>query len=198
MLLMDAGMDKIERHERAMTRRLLESFRRVEGLEIIGEPDIDKVDRGPVVSIALKGTEAAWKGDYIPPAFVGTALSLFYGIGTRVGFYCAHPYGYFMRQAAPEAVHEHALRHMEKRIPGCVLLPGDEKIYTTRFSFSFAVTEHCLDGLPDVLTAIRDLSYNNCVIKPDFAHSRWVVDGPGYPAPAKFFNLAARRPVGLR
>ena len=196
-LLKSTGMDKIEEYERRLTQRVLDKLSAVEGVEIIGGVDMLKMRRGPVVSIALKDTLGVWGGmvEYFPPAFIGTALKLFYGIGTRVGFYCSHPYGYFMRGVGAEEANAHALLHMEKRIPGCALLPGDEKIYTTRFSFSMATPPELLDSIPAMLESIRHLSPNNCVIKPDFEGNRWLVDSPErLQIPGELFDLNRNTP----
>ncbi len=199
-LLRDAGMDTIEEIERQKTSTLIEGLRQVEGLEIIGEPDMNIADRGPVVTIAMKGAEEVWSdmpNCYIPPAFIGKALNEGWGIGTRVGYYCAHPYGYFLRRVPDDVALKHAAEHAAKGRAGCGLLAGDEWIYTTRFSFSFVTPDECLQGLPGILNKIRGLSYKNSVIKPDFKSGVWYVAGGQNDSKASAhsrFDLSARGP----
>ncbi len=199
-LLMDAGMDKIEEIERRKTAKLIKGLREVEGIEIIGEPDMNVADRGPVVTISMKGAEDVWSdmpNCYIPPAFIGKALNVGWGIGTRVGYYCAHPYGYFLRKVPDDVALKHALEHAAKGRAGCGLLPGDEWIYVTRFSFSFVTPDVNLQRLPGILNEIRGLSYKNSVIKPDFESGVWYVDGGENDSKANAhsrFDLSARGP----
>lgn len=199
-LLMDAGMDNIEEIERQKTARLIKGLRQVEGLEIIGEPDMDIADRGPVVTISMKGAADVWSdmpNCYIPPAFIGKALNAGWGIGTRVGYYCAHPYGYFLRKVPDDVALKHALEHAAKGRAGCGLLSGDEWIYMTRFSFSFVTPDESLQRVPGILNKIRGISYKNSVIKPDFESGVWYVDGGQNDSKANAhsrFDLSVRGP----
>jgi len=199
-LLMDAGMDNIEAIERHKTAGLIEGLGQVEGLEIIGEPDMDVADRGPVVTISMRGAENVWSempNCYIPPAFIGKALNVGWGIGTRVGYYCAHPYGYFLRGVPDDVALEHAMAHAAKGRAGCGLLAGDEWIYMTRFSFSFVTPDRALNKLPGILSQIRELSYKNSVIQPDFESGVWYIKDGNNDSRANAharFDLSARGP----
>ena len=190
----------LKRSKDEKTARLIKGLRQVEGLEIIGEPDMDIADRGPVVTISMKGAADVWSdmpNCYIPPAFIGKALNVGWGIGTRVGYYCAHPYGYFLRKVPDDVALKHALEHAAKGRAGCGLLSGDEWIYMTRFSFSFVTPDESLQRLPGILNKIRGLSYKNSVIKPDFESGVWYVDGGQNDSRANAhsrFDLSARGP----
>ena len=71
----------IESHERAVTERLVDGLRAIEGVEtfsIFG----DDADRAPVVTFTVDGVESS---------LVSAALSAEHGIGVRDGKFCAHP-----------------------------------------------------------------------------------------------------------
>ncbi|MCW2668012.1 MAG: cysteine desulfurase [Frankiales bacterium] len=73
------GLDRIARHELALTARLLEGLRTVDGVRIIG-PDTTQM-RGAAVSFTVEG---------VHPHDVGQSLDDL-GIAVRVGHHCAAP-----------------------------------------------------------------------------------------------------------
>ena len=73
------GLDRIRSHEQALTARLLEGIRGLDGVEVIG-PDSTEM-RGSAVSFAVDG---------VHPHDVGQSLDEL-GIAVRVGHHCAAP-----------------------------------------------------------------------------------------------------------
>jgi len=73
------GLDRIAAHEAALTARLLEGLRRIDGVRVIG-PDSTEM-RGSAVSFAVDG---------VHPHDVGQTLDDI-GIAVRVGHHCAAP-----------------------------------------------------------------------------------------------------------
>jgi cysteine desulfurase/selenocysteine lyase len=73
------GLDKVAAHEAALTARLLEGLRRIEGVRVIG-PDSTEM-RGSAVSFVIDG---------VHPHDVGQTLDEV-GVAVRVGHHCAAP-----------------------------------------------------------------------------------------------------------
>jgi len=82
--LLSIGYDAIRRHEKEMTKRLLEGIRAVPGVTIYGSPDTTAPEgRLGVVSFNLEG---------IPHQLVAAVLAFEAGIGVRNGCFCTQPY----------------------------------------------------------------------------------------------------------
>ena len=80
----EVGWDAIQDHERRRTARLLAGLAGVPGLTIYGDADpAGAAERLGVVAFNLHGT---------PHALVAGILADEWGIGTRSGCFCAHPY----------------------------------------------------------------------------------------------------------
>ncbi len=77
--LSDLGMDRVARHEAALTGRLLEGLRSVRGVQVIGPDSLQS--RGSAVSFVVDG---------VHPHDVGQSLDEL-GIAVRVGHHCAAP-----------------------------------------------------------------------------------------------------------
>jgi cysteine desulfurase/selenocysteine lyase len=73
------GLDKVAAHEAALTARLLEGLRRIDGVRVIG-PDSTEM-RGSAVSFVIDG---------VHPHDVGQTLDEV-GVAVRVGHHCAAP-----------------------------------------------------------------------------------------------------------
>ena len=73
------GLDKVAAHEAALTSRLLDGLRRIDGVRVIG-PD----------SMASRGSAVSFVIDGIHPHDVGQSLDEL-GIAVRVGHHCAAP-----------------------------------------------------------------------------------------------------------
>jgi cysteine desulfurase/selenocysteine lyase len=73
------GLDKIAAHEAALTARLLDGLRRIDGVRVIG-PDTTEM-RGSAVSFVIDG---------VHPHDVGQTLDEV-GVAVRVGHHCAAP-----------------------------------------------------------------------------------------------------------
>ena len=151
-VLKDVRLEEIAARERALTKRLMSRINEIDWVEIIGEPDLDKVERGPVISFRLV---SSYMGQYIPSAFVGLAFAHFFNVGTRNGFFCAHPYFYRLNKFSPDQANMHANRHAAMDIPGCAFLPGDKDLFATRLSFGFPTSEEDLARVPAMLEEIR-------------------------------------------
>jgi cysteine desulfurase/selenocysteine lyase len=77
--LRNIGMQNIELHEKALTKKLLEGLFQISGIEVIGPTELK--NRGGVVSFTVDG---------VHPHDVGQVLDQF-GIAVRTGHHCAWP-----------------------------------------------------------------------------------------------------------
>lgn len=77
--LMNIGMDRVEKHEAALTARALEGIARIPGVRVLGPADA--ADRLGIVSFDVEG---------VHPHDVGQVLDS-KGIAIRVGHHCAQP-----------------------------------------------------------------------------------------------------------
>lgn len=77
------GMDRLEKHERALTTRLLKGLCALPGIRILGSSDPDRTDdRLGVVTFNLDGFHHA---------LVAAVLAHEHGVSVRNGCFCAHP-----------------------------------------------------------------------------------------------------------
>ena len=134
--LQAVGMDALARHEAELTAHALRGLAGIEGLEIYGSGDPEKVDeRVGVIPINLAGV------DHYKLAAI---LSFEGGIAVRNGCFCAHPYILRLLQVSSED----AVRNRQNIIDGTrVGLPG-----LVRISFG------CYNTLEEVDHAVAVLA----------------------------------------
>lgn len=132
------GMDRLEAHEQALTRYLLEKLSHRPQIHVYGSADPDRLhDRLGVVTFDIEG---------IPHGKVASILGFEGGIGVRNGCFCAHPYVIQLKGETPEEV---------ARLKGQVLdgnridVPG-----MVRASFGCFTTEEDIDQLVEMLDRI--------------------------------------------
>jgi selenocysteine lyase/cysteine desulfurase len=82
------GVDVIEKRERRLTRRALDSWGKDENIEILGNPDPHQ--RVGIVSFNVRDE----RGNYLHHKFVTALLNDLFGIQSRAGCSCAGPYGH--------------------------------------------------------------------------------------------------------
>ncbi len=75
------GMQNIREHELTLLRRLLKGMQEIDGVSVLGRAPVEK--RVGTVSFVVEG---------VPHGLVSTVLDQEYGIATRNGCFCAHPY----------------------------------------------------------------------------------------------------------
>lgn len=75
------GMQNVREHELDLLRRMLDGMRGIEGVHVLGEAPVE--DRVGTVSFTVEG---------VPHGLVSTVLDQEFGIATRNGCFCAHPY----------------------------------------------------------------------------------------------------------
>lgn len=76
--ILEAGLDKVRSHQKAVMKRLMDNLARIDGLTIYGPADAER--QVGVVSINLAG----WQ-----PTDLGVALDQEYEIAVRTGLHCA-------------------------------------------------------------------------------------------------------------
>lgn len=77
------GIEAIEEHEHSLTEYALDKLSRIPHVKLCGTPDMKKADRVGVISFNVDGLSHAESSKLLSEAF---------GIGTRSGCFCAHPY----------------------------------------------------------------------------------------------------------
>ncbi len=119
------GAEAIRAREESFTRRAIERWRRHPNLEILGNPDLDRLS---IVSFVVRR-----EGRYLHHNFVVALLNDLFGIQSRGGCSCAGPYGHRLLGIDIERSHE-----FEREIArGCEgIKPG-----WVRVNFNYFVSE---------------------------------------------------------
>jgi selenocysteine lyase/cysteine desulfurase len=108
------GWDAIAAHEHALAARLREGLAAIDGVRLLGPP----IGSG-IETLAL----ASFDIHDMPHALVAARLSAEFGIATRHGCFCAHPYLLRLLDLSDEEVAAYradVLRHDRRSIPGAV------------------------------------------------------------------------------
>ena len=84
------GMDKIEEHERSLTRYAIEKMQEIEGMHIFGPLGEHISEHDAVISFEVKPLGATKDTPYIHHLDMGTLLDRL-GIAVRTGHHCAEP-----------------------------------------------------------------------------------------------------------
>ncbi len=121
------GWERIRSHERALTRRLVEGLRSVEGVRLLGPLGAAGGDPGGAGSIDALPVDtlpvAAFTLEGMHHALVAARLSAEYGIAVRHGCFCAHPYVVRLLGLSPtdvDAYRAEVLRGDHRNVPGAV------------------------------------------------------------------------------
>ena len=139
------GWDEIIEHESALTRRALEQISIIPGVTLYGGKDLSGVrNRLGVITFNVRD---------LNHALVAAILSYEWGIGTRNGCFCAHPYVKCLLH-----VDEREAKEMEERILARdrSTLPG-----FVRASFGIYNTPEEVDILAEALRAIAQGKYRS-------------------------------------
>ncbi len=134
----ELGWDAIIDHESELTSYALKRLRGIKGLKLYGDPDPTNAhNRLGVIPFNL---------DPLPHALTAAILSYEWGIGTRSGCFCAHPYVKRILNVGPEAsrrLEQQILQRDRSQLPG-----------TVRISFGLYNTADEVDALCSALEAI--------------------------------------------
>src|SRR6266508_4253397 len=134
----EIGWEKILRHEAELTAAALARFSSIPGLIVYGDAHPgNAASRLGVVPFNVRG---------VPHALVAAVLSCEWGIGTRNGCFCAHPYVkalLHISETEGRAVEKSILARDRSTIPGAV-----------RASFGLFNTISDIDALGEALEAI--------------------------------------------
>ena len=85
-VLREVGFDAIEEHEQVLLRRLIDGMKGIEGMRIFGDTD-DIADKTGVVAFKVAGVNTA---------AMARVMAEEYGVATRRGAFCAHPYVWWL------------------------------------------------------------------------------------------------------
>lgn len=144
-VLMERGMENLERHEEELTAYALRRMQEVPGIRIYGSADPGRTsDRLGVITFNV--------GD-LPHGLVAAILAQEGGIGVRNGCFCAHPYvvGLLGLTEAEYAQHRTAILRGERaQVPGMV-----------RASFGVYTTTDDVDALVTMLHRIAAGDYRS-------------------------------------
>lgn len=141
--LSTVGWETIIRHESDLTAYALERLGRIHGISIYGDTD-------PNTSRERLGV-IPFNIDQLPHALVAAILSYEWGIGTRNGCFCAHPYVKSILHVDEQAAKnlEHQILHRDRS-----MIPG-----TVRASFGLYNSRSEVDVLAEALEAIAGGKY---------------------------------------
>ena len=145
-ILQEVGFDKIEEHEKALNRKLIDGLKQFENITIYGDTEnID--DRVGVVTFNFSDINS-----YI----LATKLTDLGGVATRRGAFCANPYVWRLL-----GVPDEQLKSLEDC--GDISTPG-----MIRVSFGIYNTEEEVDAflalMPEAMEAAKDLrGYGNII-----------------------------------
>ncbi len=132
------GWDAIIEHEAMLTKYALEKLEKISGVVLYG-------DKNPNTAAQRLGVLTFNVND-LPHALVASILSYEWGIGTRNGCFCAHPYVkclLHVDEKEAKEMEEHILRRDRSTLPGFV-----------RASFGIYNTTEEVDVLAEALAAI--------------------------------------------
>lgn len=134
----EAGWDALVEHEAALTARALERLRTLPGVVLYGDADPARArERLGVIAFNVEG---------VPHALTAAVLSAEWGIGTRNGCFCAHPYVkaiLHVGESEAAEVERHILARDRSAIPGAV-----------RVSFGVYNTVDDVDALVEAVAQI--------------------------------------------
>src|SRR5713101_548643 len=121
----EVGASEIRRREESLIRRAIERWRRLPNIEILGNPDLDRLS---IVSFVVRH-----EGRYLHHNYVVALLNDVFGIQSRGGCSCAGPYGHRLLGIDLETSHEF---ERETRL-GCEgIKPG-----WVRVNFNYFISE---------------------------------------------------------
>jgi hypothetical protein len=126
------GTDTIVRRESGFTRRAIASWRRNRSIEILGDPDGERL---PIVSFVVHGPG----GRRLHHHFVVALLNDLFGIQARGGCSCAGPYGHHLLRISPDRAEDMAAQAAAGWLG---MNPG-----WTRLSFSYYLSEETFEYL---------------------------------------------------
>ena len=142
-ILSAVGMEAVAQHEKDLTRHILRRLREVDGLQVAGSADPDRLeDRLGVIAFNLDG---------LHHSLVAAVLAYEAGIGVRNGCFCAHPYVLRLMKVGIEpyqAFRGRVLAGDRSDLPGLV-----------RASFGCYNTTEEIDALVDWLQRIRKADF---------------------------------------
>ena len=137
-ILMDLGMDNVERHEKQLTAAAMNKLKNIEGIILYGKPapspGCDRVSVIPILPEKMNH------------ALLAAALGYEWGIGVRNGCFCAHPYIEHLFQLTDQEI---GLYMKQIRAGDHSALPG-----FVRISLGLYNTEQDLDYLSRALGEI--------------------------------------------
>lgn len=142
-ILQEIGFDKIEAHEKALNRRLIDGLKKFDHVIIYGDSEnID--DRVGVVTFNF---------DNINSYILATNLSKLGGVATRRGAFCAHPYVWRLMKLSDEEV---------RSFENCTDMKTAGMI---RISFGIYNTEEEVDQFLEVLKKALEVSTAEYYVK---------------------------------
>lgn len=143
------GAAEIRRREESFIRRAIERWRRVPNIEILGNPDLDRLS---IVSFVVRN-----RGRYLHHNYVVALLNDLFGIQSRGGCSCAGPYGHRLLGIDLEKSHE-----FEREISlGCEgIKPG-----WVRVNFNYFISEAVFDF---ILSAVEMVASEGWRLLPEY------------------------------
>jgi selenocysteine lyase/cysteine desulfurase len=145
----EVGASEIRRREESLIRRAIERWRRLPNIEILGNPDLDRLS---IVSFVVRHD-----GRYLHHNYVVALLNDVFGIQSRGGCSCAGPYGHRLLGIDLETSHE-----FEREIGlGCEgIKPG-----WVRVNFNYFISEAVFEF---ILEAVEIVAAEGWRLMPEY------------------------------
>jgi len=148
-ILENLGMETIKRHEQKLFAYLLERLREVPGLHVYGPSStVDLEERVGIITFNLEG---------MPHKLVSAILGYEFGIATRSGMFCAHPYVSRLLGLGRQDINAMLAEAKEGR---CANFPG-----AVRISLGLYNTTEDIDDLIEALLRIATGKYTGRYIQ---------------------------------
>ncbi len=155
------GYDTIREREDAFIRRAIASWRENPNIQILGNPDADRLS---IVSFVVRAPDHLGAGRFLHHNFVVAVLNDLFGIQARGGCSCAGPYGHRLLGIDLELSH----RYEEEIARGCeVVKPG-----WVRVNFNYFIPEDEFTYIVDAVHLVADEGWKllpHYVFHPDTA-----------------------------
>ncbi|MDH4115890.1 MAG: aminotransferase class V-fold PLP-dependent enzyme, partial [Acidimicrobiia bacterium] len=148
------GIDEIRRREEAFIRRAIDTWSKNSNIDILGNPEADRLS---IVSFVVRAPEHLGAARHLHHNFVVAVLNDVFGIQARGGCSCAGPYGHRLLGIGLDL----SQRFEHEIAAGCeVIKPG-----WVRVNFNYFISEEEFDFIIEAVDAMAAVGWR---LLPDY------------------------------